>query len=115
MIRRAATSHLSAWRCFDRVQTVDVKTAHLYVSGKPSAKLEGESVSFEWETTGTIWTKGTSCIIKRTNLTNPSTYEFVLSEEQFKSGKFKDDLMSLCNVYSYSMELKQTLYYRQKL
>ena len=29
LIRRAATSHLSAWRCFDRVQTVDVKTAHL--------------------------------------------------------------------------------------
>lgn len=106
IIRRKSTDGFYYWDCFDRTQSVEVITGHCYPV-KPSAKLsaDNESVDLKWTVSGSVWTDGTKFSIIRTNLTTSTTYEYILDKDEYKKGALTDNLVQLCNKYSYDFKL----------
>lgn len=108
-IRREATSQsqYSAWRCFDRSQSLEVSTGHCYPKDIKAVLAEdNESVNLRWTISGSVWTDGTKFSIVRTNLTNSTTYTYTLSKADFQAGYLKDELVQMCNKYSYEFKLE---------
>ena len=106
VVKRKATHLLAGWDEFERTQSIEVKTGHCYPV-KPSAKLsaDNESVDLKWTVSGNVWTDGTKFSIIRTNLTTSTTYEYILDKDEFRKGAMKDNLVQLCNKYSYDFKL----------
>jgi hypothetical protein len=58
-----------------------------------------------WTPIGAVWSNGTQFVIRRTNLTTGGTTDVTLTKTQFESGTYTDNLVMMCNQYSYTLIL----------
>ncbi len=58
-----------------------------------------------WKYAGAIWSNGTTATLTRYNTTNGGTITFSLTEAEFKSGEYRDDMLSVCDKYRYKLQV----------
>lgn len=96
----------SSWNKFRLTQNVVVNTSHCYPDSVTCQKITaegGDYVKIDWKQLGSIWTKNTQFVIHRTNLTTSTTYDYNLTEDDFRKPPFYDKLIEECNKYKYDL------------
>lgn len=101
-IFRKKSDGVAGWDKFTKKTQLKVSTDHCYLE-EPTAVIsdDNSSIVLSWKKTGSIWTSGSAMNIVRTNLTTSTTYEYVLEQDDYSKGNFKDELVQLCNRYAY--------------
>lgn len=109
-VRRSHTGTSDVWNnAFSKQTSLSASAKHCNVTaGSVHAVLDEESktATITWNTEGDIWSSGTKAVITRLNVTNNTTDNIELSKEDFKSGKYFDKMITVCNEYSYRLTVK---------
>ena len=109
-VRRSHTGTSDVWNnAFSKQTSLSASAKHCNVTaGSVHAVLDEESktATITWNTEGDIWSSGTKAVITRLNVTNNTTDNIELSKENFKSGKYVDKMITVCNEYGYRLTVK---------
>lgn len=109
-VRRSHTGTSDVWNnAFSKQTSLSASAKHCNVTaGSVHAVLDEESktATITWNTEGDIWSSGTKAVLTRLNVTNNTTDNIELSKEDFKSGKYFDKMITVCNEYSYRLTVK---------
>lgn len=100
-VRRSHTGTSDVWNnAFSKQTSLSASAKHCNVTaGSVHAVLDEESktATITWNTEGDIWSSGTKAVLTRLNVTNNTTDNIELSKENFKSGKYVDKMITVCN------------------
>ena len=109
-VKRSHTGNSDVWNnAFSKHTSLSASAKHSNVAaGSVHAVLDEESktATITWNTEGDIWSSGTKAVITRLNVTNNTTDNIELSKENFKSGKYVDKMITVCNEYGYRLTVK---------
>ena len=109
-VRRSHTGNYAVWNnTFSKHTSLSASAKHSNVTaGSVHAKLseDDKTATITWQTEGDIWSSGTKAVITRLNVTNNTTDNIELSKENFKSGKYVDKMITVCNEYGYRLTVK---------
>ena len=109
-VKRSHTGNSDVWNnAFSKHTSLSASAKHSNVAaGSVHAVLDEESktATITWNTEGDIWSSGTKAMITRLNVTNNTTDNVELSKENFKSGKYVDKMITVCNEYGYRLTVK---------
>ncbi len=109
-VRRSHTGTSDVWNnAFSKQTSLSASAKHCNVTaGSVHAVLdeEAKTATITWQTEGDIWSSGTKAVLTRLNVTNNTTDNIELSKENFKSGKYVDKMITVCNEYGYRLTVK---------
>ena len=109
-VRRSYTEIYEAWNNrYSKSTTLSASADHYNVKeGSVHAVLseDNKTATVTWESVGNVWSSGTKAVLTRVNVTNNTTDNIELPKDVFRSGKYVDDMIMVCNEYRYRLVVK---------
>jgi len=100
-------NRFSSWySTYYQTASLSVNLVHFKpVTATATLSQDQRSTVVTWTKAGVVWSSGSLFVLTRLNLTSGSSEAINLTETNFKSGTYTDNMVQFCNKYKYKLQV----------